>query len=68
MSFSQRLLLALFRALTRSLFRVHAGQLAKVPASGPLIIVMNHVHILEIPLIYSHLQPRPVHGLVLASH
>ena len=39
-----------------------------MPARGPLIIMMNHINILEIPLIYSRLQPRPVHGLVLANH
>ena len=34
---------------------------------GPLILVTNHVNILEIPIIYTRLQPRPVHGLALAD-
>ncbi len=67
MSLSQRFLVALFRGLTQAVFRIHAQELECVPEKGPLIIVMNHVHILEIPLIYAHLQPRPVHGLVLAE-
>ncbi len=68
MSLSRRFLVALFRALSDAVFRVHADALASVPAQGPLILVMNHINILEIPLIYARLQPRPVHGLVLADH
>ncbi len=67
MSLSERVLVFLFRVLTHTIFRIHDEPLAKVPARGPLIIVMNHINILEIPLIYAHLQPRPVHGLVLAD-
>ncbi len=67
MSLSKQLLVILFRLLTHSIFRIHDEPLAKVPARGPLIIVMNHINILEIPLIYAHLQPRPVRGLVLAD-
>ena len=67
MSLSRRFLVLLFRLLSDAVFRVHAGPLASVPARGPLIIVMNHINILEIPLIYSRLQPRQVHGLVLAD-
>jgi 1-acyl-sn-glycerol-3-phosphate acyltransferase len=68
MSLSRRFLVALFRGLSDAVFRVHAEPLTSVPAQGPLIIVMNHINILEIPLIYARLQPRPVHGLVLADH
>jgi 1-acyl-sn-glycerol-3-phosphate acyltransferase len=67
-SISRRFLVFLFRLLSDSVFRVQAGALDGVPAQGPLIIVMNHINILEIPLIYSRLQPRQVHGLVKASH
>lgn len=67
MSLSQRFIVTLFRLLTSSVFRIHGEALASVPLRGPLIIVTNHINILEIPLIYAHLQPRPVHGLVLAE-
>ena len=67
MSLSQHFLVALFRGVTSTMFRIHDKALARVPARGPLIIVMNHVQVFEIPLIYSRLQPRPVHGLVLAD-
>ncbi len=68
MSLSRRFLVVLFRGLSDAVFRVHPEPLADVPARGPLIIMMNHINILEIPLIYARLQPRPVHGLVLADH
>jgi 1-acyl-sn-glycerol-3-phosphate acyltransferase len=68
MSLSRRVLVVLFRGLSDAVFRVHAEALAALPDRGPLILVMNHINILEIPLIYARLQPRPVHGLVLADH
>jgi 1-acyl-sn-glycerol-3-phosphate acyltransferase len=64
---SQRLLVTLARLLTSPLFRVHDEALARIPMHGPLIIVMNHVNFFEIPIIYSHLQPRPVRGLALST-
>lgn len=67
MSLSKSFLIAIFHGLSDTVFRVHAEPLAGVPSRGPLIIVMNHVNILEIPLIYACLQPRPVRGLVLAD-
>ena len=67
MGLSKQLIVALFRAVTNCVFRIDASQLGQVPVNGPLILVTNHIHILEIPVIYSRLQPRPLHGLVLAT-
>ena len=67
MSFSQKLLVALFRGVTDCMFRVHAEEIPLVPGQGPLILVMNHINMWEIPLMYARLQPRPIHGLVLAD-
>lgn len=58
---------AAFKGLTRAICRVDDQQLEMVPDRGPLILVMNHVHIVELPLIYTHLQPRPVTALVAAN-
>jgi 1-acyl-sn-glycerol-3-phosphate acyltransferase len=66
-SLSQRLIVALFRGLTGALFRIDASQAGGIPRQGPLILVTNHINIMEIPIIYSHLQPRKLHGLVLAE-
>jgi 1-acyl-sn-glycerol-3-phosphate acyltransferase len=67
MTFSHKLLMAVGRGLTGMICRIDDGQLQRVPMSGPLIIVTNHVNILEIPIIYTRLQPRRLHGLVLAT-
>jgi 1-acyl-sn-glycerol-3-phosphate acyltransferase len=58
----------LLKALTGLMFRVDAAQLVKVPKRGPLIIVANHVHIPEIPTLYTRLLPRKVHGMAQAEH
>lgn len=55
------------RGLTGLLCRIDAPDLHRIPARGPLIIVANHVNFLEIPLMISHLHPRPITGLVKAE-
>ncbi len=67
MTFSQRLVVGFFKGLTSLLCRIDDSELAKVPRKGPLIIYTNHVNILEIPIIYTRLQPRRVHGMLLAE-
>jgi 1-acyl-sn-glycerol-3-phosphate acyltransferase len=47
--------------------RVDDHELPRVPVSGPLLLVCNHVNFLEIPLVLSHLQPRRVTGLAKAE-
>lgn len=41
--------------------------LQQVPSNGPLILVCNHINSLEVPLIFTHLQPRPVTGFAKAE-
>jgi len=67
MTLTHRIVVAVFTGLTNLLFRIDDAQLARVPEQGPLIIIANHVHILEIPLLYARLQPRPITGLVWAA-
>jgi 1-acyl-sn-glycerol-3-phosphate acyltransferase len=52
------------KGLTRLLCRVDDEPLAVVPMHGPLILVCNHINFIDIPLIFTHLQPRPLTGLV----
>jgi 1-acyl-sn-glycerol-3-phosphate acyltransferase len=66
-SLSQRLIVITFKSLTSLICRIDDAELIKVPSQGPLIIYTNHVNVLEIPIIYTHLQPRHVHGMVLAE-
>ncbi len=67
MSLARGVIVALFRGLARAIFRIDGAELEHVPPCGPMILVTNHIHIFEIPVIYSRLQPRQLHGLVLAS-
>jgi len=54
------------RGLTSLLCRVDDAQLSRVPRQGPLIVITNHVGLVEIPLLYLRLQPRPVRGFTAA--
>jgi 1-acyl-sn-glycerol-3-phosphate acyltransferase len=56
------------KGVLRVLCRVDDAQLARVPDRGPLIIIANHVNFLEVPLLYTHLQPRSVTGFVKAEN
>jgi 1-acyl-sn-glycerol-3-phosphate acyltransferase len=58
---------ATLKGLTSLICRIDDAQLARVPDHGPLIVATNHVNIIEIPIIYTRLQPRPVVGMVLAD-
>ena len=62
MTLTYRVVFSMIKGLMRVLCRVDDAQLARVPDQGPLIIVANHVNFLEVPLIYTHLQPRPLTG------
>jgi 1-acyl-sn-glycerol-3-phosphate acyltransferase len=66
-SFSQRLIVGTLKAITSLICRIDDSDLERVPPHGPLIIYTNHVNILEIPIIYTRLQPRQVYGLVLSE-
>jgi len=63
MTLTYRVVTSTIKGLTRLLCRVDDAQLAQVPDRGPLIIVANHVNFLEVPLLYTHLQPRPMTAL-----
>jgi len=62
MTLTGRVVGTTIKRLTRILCRVDDAQLAHVPAQGPLILIANHVNFLEVPLLYTHLQPRSVTG------
>ncbi len=55
-----------FRLLTSVLCRVDTSEIDKVPARGPWILVTNHVNVLEIPVLYTRLRPRPISGFFAA--
>ncbi len=67
MSLSFRFIVTSFKAITEAICRIDASQIEKIPQRGPLIIYTNHVNILEIPIIFTQLRPRLVHGMLLAD-
>jgi 1-acyl-sn-glycerol-3-phosphate acyltransferase len=62
MTLIYQVVFSMIKGLIRFLCRVDDAQLARVPDRGPLIMVANHVNFLEVPLIYTHLRPRPLTG------
>lgn len=48
------------KSLIRICCRVHDKALRQVPPCGPLIVIANHATFLEVPLLYTHLLPRPL--------
>ena len=67
MSLAHRVVTWLIRRLTRILCRVHDRELARVPKQGPLILVSNHINFLEVPVMYTHLHPRPMTAFAKAE-
>ncbi len=55
------------KGVLRLACRVDATQLQRVPHSGPLIIVVNHTSRLEVPIIYTHMHPRPIAAFTKAE-
>ena len=67
MSFLQQFTVLFFKGITNVICQIDDNQLKKIPERGPMILVTNHVNILEIPIIYTHLYPRPINGMVWAE-
>jgi 1-acyl-sn-glycerol-3-phosphate acyltransferase len=55
------------KGITRLICRVEDTALSLVPLQGPLLLVTNHINFLEVPILYTHLQPRPVTGFAKAE-
>jgi 1-acyl-sn-glycerol-3-phosphate acyltransferase len=60
---ARQVVVSVIKWLVRALCRVHDEQLDRVPPTGPLLIVTNHINFLEAPVFYTHLVPRPLTGL-----
>lgn len=62
-SISRWFMNTVIRLGTDILCRIDMRDFPKVPARGPLILVINHIGSLEVPLLFVHLQPRKMIGL-----
>ncbi len=60
MNLAYQLVTYSIRVLTRILCDVDDSQLINVPERGPLILACNHINFMEVPLVFTHLQPRKV--------
>lgn len=66
MSISQAIVLEFIRTLTSAICQIDDAALERVPYEGPLILVINHVNVLEVPVILSLLNPRPLSAFIAA--
>lgn len=62
MTYTYRAVNFTIKWITEILCRVDHEQLERVPLHGPLIIVSNHINFLDIPVLYTRLQPRAITG------
>ncbi len=67
MSLAYSIVTTSIKSITRILCNIDDSQLINVPEQGPLIIACNHINFMEVPLIYTHLQPRKVTGFAKAE-
>lgn len=67
MTATERILNFFIKGILRAACRVDDSQLARIPDQGPLILVTNHVTFLEVPMLYTHIRPRPVTGFAKAE-
>lgn len=64
MTFSGKLVTKIIKGMIDSRCRIDDREFGKIPFQGPALLIFNHTNFLEVPLIYTHLLPRPVSGLV----
>ena len=64
MNLSGRVAAIIIHAILRTICKVDSKELEKIPSKGPYIIAMNHTNFLEVPMIFTHLLPRKVVGIV----
>lgn len=64
MKFHIRIITLLIKGFLSLVCRVDDRELAKVPKTGPFLVVVNHINFLEVPLLYTYLYPRRQTSLV----
>ena len=67
MGFTYSVVTLSIKSITRILCKVDDSQLCNVPDHGPFIIASNHINFIEVPVVYTHLQPRKITGFVKAE-
>jgi len=58
MTVMNRIINSVLRGVVRLTCRINTEELEKIPANGPLILITNHINILEAPILYLFTRPR----------
>ncbi len=64
MNLSGKVAAIIIHAILRTICKVDSKEIKKIPIKGPYIIAVNHINFLEVPMIFTHLLPRKVVGIV----
>ena len=64
MSIKHKIAIAILKIILGLMCRIDDDQLKRVPEKGPLIMVVNHINIIDIPMLLVGLYPRHVTALV----
>lgn len=64
MTLAARMVNFTIKGITRTICVMDDAELVRIPQTGPLIVVANHVNFLEAPVMFTHLTPRPIKALV----
>lgn len=67
MNFAGKLATKIIKGMIDSRCRIDDREVEKIPFKGPALIIFNHTNFLEVPLLYTHLIPRPISGLLKAE-
>jgi len=59
-----KLAVKIIHTILRTICKVDSSEFNKIPFTGPFVIAMNHTNFLEVPMIFTHLQPRTAVGIV----
>lgn len=62
-SYTERIVNALLRAVFRLICRMNVAELQKLPRRGPALLISNHTTNIEGPAYYVFIQPRPATAL-----
>jgi 1-acyl-sn-glycerol-3-phosphate acyltransferase len=68
MSFLTNLVNTAVKIVTGILCKIDKSEFHKMPKKGPLILAANHISFLELPVMFTHLQPRPFSGFAKARN
>ncbi len=63
MNIAGKIVTGIIKGMIDNRCRIDDSELEKIPFQGPALLIFNHTNFLEVPLIYTHLLPRPVSGL-----